>query len=189
MVDLRELTYPEVGRTRSGELPSGYRHTRRSATLGTGRQVFDRASQALLRWDMHRGAGLTVHSSGGRASPGADVVLGWGLGVLRLRVPCRVVYAVDEPSARGFAYGTLPGHPESGEELFVVRLDDADVVHLDVVAFSRPARWYSRLGAPLAARVQQRVIGRYLAALGAAGATAPPPTTPGGSGQDQPRPA
>ena len=30
-----------------------------------------------------------------------------------LRAPCRVVYVIDEPDVRGFAYGTLPGHPES----------------------------------------------------------------------------
>ena len=136
---------------------------RRSAVLGTGRQCFDRASDALLTWDVHRGAGLTVDSDSGRATPGTDVVLGWGVGLLRLHVPCRVVMAVDEASAKGFAYGTLAGHPESGEELFVVRLDGDDVVHLDIVAFSRPARWYSRLAAPLTSRVQQHVTGRYLA--------------------------
>jgi uncharacterized protein (UPF0548 family) len=31
-------------------------------------------------------------------------------------VPCRVVYVVDEPRRAGFAYGTLPGHPEIGGE-------------------------------------------------------------------------
>ena len=36
-----------------------------------------------------------------------------------LQAPCRVVYVIDEPDIRGFAYGTLPGHPESGEERFV----------------------------------------------------------------------
>ena len=162
---VEDLTYPEVGRTLSAELPPGYRHVRRSAVLGTGRRAFERAGESLSTWGMHRGAGLTVDGASGRATPGTDVVLGWGVGVLRLRVPCRVVLTVDEPSARGFAYGTLPGHPESGEELFVVRLDDDDAVHLDIVAFSRPARWYSRLGAPLAVRIQRRVTGRYLAAL------------------------
>ena len=38
------------------------------------------------------------------------------------RIPARVVYVVDEPARRGFAYGTLHGHPESGEEAFLVEL-------------------------------------------------------------------
>lgn len=162
---LEDLTYPEVGRSLSADLPPGYRHVRRSEVLGTGRQLFDDAAEALLTWGMHRRAGLTVDSASGRATVGSEVVLGWGVGALRLRVPCRVVLTVDEPSARGFAYGTLPGHPESGEELFVVRREDDEVVRLDVVAFTRPARWYTRLGAPVASRVQRHVTGRYLAAL------------------------
>ena len=36
-------------------------------------------------------------------------------------VPCRIVWVVDEPDAFGFGYGTLRGHPDEGEESFVVR--------------------------------------------------------------------
>jgi uncharacterized protein (UPF0548 family) len=46
----------------------------------------------------------------------------------------------------------------------VVRLD-GDIIRLDIVAFSRPARWYSRLGAPVSRLVQDRITLRYLAAL------------------------
>jgi uncharacterized protein (UPF0548 family) len=159
-----DLTYSEVGCT-AGELPPDYNHIRRTVPLGSGNDVFVRAAESLLTWDMHRRAGLTVASSSPRVVMGADVVLGWGYGPLRLHAPCRVVRMIDEPTARGFAYGTLPGHPESGEESFVVRLDDADVVHVDIVAFSRPARWYSRLGSPVARLVQKRITLRYLAAL------------------------
>lgn len=80
---------------------------------------------------------------------------------------------VDRPAAgrqvrrrQGFAYGTLRGHPEAGEEAFLVELDTEDVVWLRIVAFSRPATWYARLGGS-AARVAQAVITRrYLHALG-----------------------
>ena len=34
--------------------------------------------------------------------------------------PCRVVYVTTEPGQFGFAYGTLQGHPEHGEEAFHV---------------------------------------------------------------------
>lgn len=50
----------------------------------------------------------------------ALVLPGVGAGPLRLRAPCRVVYTVTESRRRGFAYGTLPGHPECGEEAFVI---------------------------------------------------------------------
>jgi hypothetical protein len=53
--------------------------------------------------------------------------------------PCRVVHVVDEPRRRGFAYGTLPGHPEQGEESFTVTHEADDSVVFRVAAFSRPA--------------------------------------------------
>jgi uncharacterized protein (UPF0548 family) len=80
-----------------------------------------------------------------------------------LTVPVRVVRVVDEPDRRGFVYGTLPGHPETGEEAFLVERD-ADGTWIKVRAFSRPARWYSRLGGPVTSWMQRRYTERYVAA-------------------------
>ena len=155
------LTYPEVGATR-GPLPSGYHHVRGSAVIGLGRRRFDEAATAVMRWGMLRGAGVLVQASTELAVVGSDVLVGIG----PLRAPCRVVYVIDEPDRRGFAYGTLPGHPESGEEMFAVRYGPAsDAVYAEVVAFSRHATWWSRLGAPVTALAQRVITKRYLAAV------------------------
>ena len=84
-----------------------------------------------MRWGMLRGAGIRSGDDGGRRRRLAgDRASGPG------RRPCRVVYVVDEPDRRGFAYGTLPGHPESGEELFLVRYDpDTENVYAEVKPF------------------------------------------------------
>ncbi len=74
-----------------------------------------------MRWGMLRGAGVRVEATTDVAAVGSEVIVHLG----PVRVPCRVVYVVDEPDRRGFAYGTLPGHAESGEELFLVRYDPA----------------------------------------------------------------
>ncbi len=113
------FTYPDVGAT-AGELPDGYHHVRAAAQIGTGRARFDAAADAVLRWGMQRGVGMRVDATTVTAAPGTDMLGRLG----PMRVPCRVVYVVDEPDRRGFAYGTLPGHPETGEELFCVRPDD-----------------------------------------------------------------
>lgn len=161
--DLRgvPLTYPEVGAT-AGVLPAGYHHIRKSAVIGRGRERFEHAATEGLRWGMLRGAGVRVDATDAVARVGADVLVHLGPVV----APCRVVYVVDEPDRRGFAYGTLPGHAESGEELFLVRFDpgSGDVV-AEVVAFSRHATWWSRLGAPLTSLIQRVVTDRYLRAL------------------------
>lgn len=159
-----EVTYDEVGAS-VGALPPGYHHVRRTAVVGHGRDDFARAAEALLTWQLLRRAGLQVTASGPRAVVGAVVEVVLRIGPARFRAPCRVVLVVDEPTVQGFAYGTLPGHPEQGEELFQVRLEPDGDVHVDVVAFSRPALWYSRVGAPVTRLVQARVTDRYLRAL------------------------
>ncbi|MCV7222563.1 DUF1990 family protein [Mycolicibacterium elephantis] len=155
------LTYAEVGTT-AGPLPEGYQHVQKRAVIGRGRNRFEEAAAAGMRWGMLRGAGIRVEATTDVAQVGSEVIVHLG----PVRAPCRVVYVVDEPDRRGFAYGTLPGHAESGEELFLVRYDpDSDEVYSEVTAFSRHATWWSRLASPLTSLVQRVVTERYLRAL------------------------
>jgi uncharacterized protein (UPF0548 family) len=156
------LTYQEVGATAAVELPAGYDHQHVERQIGTGRHRFEQAADAVMRWGMQRGSGLRVQASSEVAVVDAVLVVRMGF----LPAPCRVVYVIDEPDVRGFGYGTLPGHPESGEERFAVRYDpDTSAVFAEVSAFSRPAAWWSRAGGPIV-RVAQRVIAkRYLRAV------------------------
>lgn len=157
------LTYQEVGAT-AGELPAGYQHLRASGVVGNGRELFEQCAETVMTWGVQRGAGLTV-VPGSRVAVGDVNKVGLRLGPLRTWAPCRVVYVIDEPDRRGFAYGTLVGHPESGEESFIVTIDDEGCVEFTVTAFSRPARWFARLGGPITKLVQRRVTWRYLEAV------------------------
>ncbi|HEX7349966.1 DUF1990 domain-containing protein, partial [Brachybacterium sp.] len=114
--------------------PAGYRREHRS-TVVTGKD-FDGAASALRSWAVHRRAGLQVRASHIPLREGTEVHLRPGLGPLRLTAPCRVLWLVDEPDRQGFAYGTLPGHPESGIEQFTVTRTATGLVrfHLDVVS-------------------------------------------------------
>lgn len=160
-----ELTYQEVGAT-TGDLPAGYHHLKCSVAIGYGHQVFAGAGDAVCRWRVQLGAGLQVCASAPTAVAGAVVILGLGVGSVRLQAPCRVVYAVDEPRRRGFAYGTLAGHPESGEEAFIIEHRDDDTVSFTVTAFSRPATRLAKIAGPLGAVVQRKITARYLRSLG-----------------------
>ena len=157
------LTYPEIGAT-AGELPDGYQHLHAARVVGSGRELFDRCAETVMTWGVQRGSGLLV-VPGSRVTVGAENRIGLRLGPLRTWAPCRVVYVVEEPERRGFAYGTLTGHPECGEESFVVSIDEDGSVQFDVTAFSRPARWFARLGGPVTRLIQRRVTWRYLDAV------------------------
>jgi uncharacterized protein (UPF0548 family) len=155
-----DLTYSEHGATR-GALPSGYHHLEHRARVGTGRTVFERGAAALMSWEMHRAAGLRVTAEGD-ARPGERVVSRIAPGIA---APCRVVYVIDEPSRRGFAYGTLPGHPESGEEAFIVEIDEADEVWFTVRAFTRPGTLLARISGPFGRGAQRLMARRYTTAM------------------------
>jgi uncharacterized protein (UPF0548 family) len=155
------MTYTEQGAT-AADMPAGYRHVRAAKRIGYGRLRFEQAADAVLRYGMLRGAGLRVDATTDVARVGTDVLGRLGPFV----APCRVVYVLDEPDRRGFAYGSLPGHAVRGEELFAVRYDPSDdAVYAEVAAFSRPATWWSRLGTPILRLSQHLVTRRYLDAV------------------------
>jgi uncharacterized protein (UPF0548 family) len=164
---LREapFTYTEVGATRGDSPPDGFHHLARSRPVGRGEKRFADVAEAVLGWRMHRGAGLTVHASDARVTEGTVAVVRLGVGPLGVDAPVRVVHVVDEPARQGFAYGTLRGHPECGEESFVAELAADGTVRLTITAFSRPATVGARLGGPLTRAVQRRVTERYLRAV------------------------
>lgn len=167
--DVPEFTYPDVGATYPGHpLPSGYRHFRRRARVGTGRDDFRRAGDAVLAYRMQRGAGIFGAADTPTAEIGTRVTVRLGVGALAVAAPARVVYLLDDPDrqVRGFAYGTLPGHPLAGEELFAVQYEPAtDAVYGLVTSFSKGARGYSRAAQPVIVLLQRLIAARYLAAL------------------------
>lgn len=161
------LTYPEVGATRGdGPLPEKYHHLRRRMRVGRGEAAFHAAADAVLEWRMHKALHLHPQADHLRAEPEANVWLHIGTRHLVLiRAHCRVVWVLDEPRRRGFAYGTMPRHPERGEESFVVEWDDDDSVWLSVRAFSIGARWYTRFAGPLTPLFQRVYVLCCAAAL------------------------
>ncbi|MGC4950182.1 DUF1990 family protein [Streptomyces sp. DT224] len=162
---MNSLTYPEVGATRLGPLPDGYNHLRHRARVGRGHADFEAAGAAITEFRLHRRSGARVETSAPRAETGAAVRVAVQAGPLRLAVPCQVVWAEYGPARTGFGYGTETGHPERGEECFVAELAEDGTVSFTVTAFSRPARWYSRLGGPLVPPLQRwyaRRLGRTL---------------------------
>ncbi|WP_223874608.1 DUF1990 domain-containing protein [Salinispora fenicalii] len=65
----------------------------------------------------------------------------------------------------GFAYGTLSGHPECGEEAFLVRRGAGGQVYFEVRAFSRPDSLPARMAGPVGRLVQDLITRRYLGAM------------------------
>ncbi len=150
-----DYSYGPVGAS-LGAMPDGFVHLDRRWPLPDG--SYDAAVAAVTSWAMHRASGLRIAAA--PLAPGSAVLQAVPFGPLELLAPCRVVAVVDG----GFSYGTVRGHPESGEESFVVHRD-GEAAWLVIRSYSRLASAVARLGTPVARRVQSRAVDRYAAAL------------------------
>jgi uncharacterized protein (UPF0548 family) len=157
------LSYPEVGAS-LGSRPDGYHHDSYDVALGTGDAVYRRAIRGLEEWQTHRAAGVIVYPPDAPIENGTTVALALPAPGLHVLAACRIVAVVREADRFGFAYGTLAGHPEQGEEAFLIERD-GDTVRFTITAFSRPHALLARIGFPLARVIQRRVTRAYLTGL------------------------
>lgn len=160
------FTYESVGGTAPrGELPADFAVDELRVELGRGRELFNAARQGIEAWAQFD---LGWCEAWPRETPirAGEVVavVARSMGLWWANAT-RIAYVVDDPvestedavARFGFAYGTLPGHVEMGEELFLVEWDRAtDVVTYSILAFSRPRHPLARIGRPLVRRLQQR---------------------------------
>jgi uncharacterized protein (UPF0548 family) len=160
-------SYADVGGTRTSRKPSWrWNADHQRVLLGYGQSAFEKAEQAIENWRMFPPAVATIcwpelpreglHVAVLYRAPG----FGWWL-----LLAARVIYLIDEAVHHngrtiqrfGFAYGTLPGHAERGEERFLVEWERSDdSVTYDLLAISRPRHWLAWLGYPYTRYEQAR---------------------------------
>ena len=159
------LSYSEVGATCVVDptwpfRPPGYRSHEQTTASGTG----NGAGKPRLR--LYRSGPSRPEVDSPSSPPrvvrvrevrqGQNYTLVASLGPFRLREPVQVVSVVEGPDRCGFAYGTRPGHPVTGEEAFIVhrRSGRQRVAHVAVL----DATW----DWPLAVRLSRRIGGPAL---------------------------
>jgi uncharacterized protein (UPF0548 family) len=156
------VTSPELSAWPSSD--RAYRRSEVTAIVGSGDAVWDRVKDEVLRWKVKTASGFAVDSTAPVSAGERVTVTARVMGVTVVE-PVEVVSVVREPDRVGFAYRTLPGHPVSGEEAFVVSRH-GDQVQLTVRSLTRAAPqqpW--RLLHPLLRIAQLAVRRRYLRAL------------------------
>ena len=154
------FTYPDVGATR-GTPPSRWFNDLHRLAIGSGEADYLAARDALLQWEMISFGWVEPLVS--NASHVTGALSGTLIRTLGLwwPCPCRVVYAGDVEGERGrrryeVAYGTVTGHPESGEERFSVEIADDGSVWYEISAFSRPGWLPTWFGVPIVRLLQAR---------------------------------
>ena len=153
-------SYAAVGATATTP-PTDYLVDHNRVQLGYGATTFAQGCAAIRGWTMFDLGWIDL------LWPDAPITAGTTVGVLaylpglQILNACRIVYVIDETkpdlSRFGFAYGTLPGHVERGEERFLVEWHHGDdSVWYDILAFSQPNHPLVRLGYPVTRFYQKR---------------------------------
>jgi uncharacterized protein (UPF0548 family) len=131
---------------------------RNRVLLGHGKQVFDRAQEAIASWEMFDIGWVNLVHPMEPVIPGQNVaILARTLGLYSLS-SSRVVYVIHEGEPRpryGFAYGTLTAHVEAGEERFTIERLEDDSVWYEIYAFSRPRHPMACLAYPISRHFQR----------------------------------
>lgn len=144
--------------------PRTHRRSEVSAHLGDGDAVWERATHDVLRWRVKTASGFSVDAPG-PVTAGDRVQVTARVLWVKIVEPVEVVDVVQDPDRVGFSYRTLPGHPVSGEESFIVHRV-GDQVRLTIRSLTRPAPqqpW--RVLYPLLRVAQLVARRRYLRAL------------------------
>lgn len=146
------------------ERPAGYRAWEQSTEIGVGEQVWNWATLEVLQWGVKTRSGFTVTSEQ-RVSPGDRPIISAHPFGLSIREPVEVVDVVDTDTRVGFAYRTLPQHPVSGEEAFIIERAGGTVT-LTIRSLTRASEtWRWRVVYPLLLAAQVFARRRYLHAL------------------------
>ena len=178
----RRLGYDVVGATAPGEEawrpPSRWRAYERTVRLGAGPELWEEVSTSVVSWEVKARSGFRVdpplHGLPPRAGDRCWLVA--RAGPFRLREPVQVIETVSSDRRAALAYGTLDGHPVTGEEAFTVHREDDGTVILTLRSLTRPGRGLWRVLFPAILVAQRLYRRRYLRAL--------VPTAPGAGQQD-----
>ncbi len=159
------LTYDHVGSTLSVGHPRPSERSRSTVLDGRGDSRFRRAVEGLRLWLPQRHLGGFVHPPDAPLAFGTNVLVVLRIGPFAVVAPDRVVAVVDEPDRFGFAYGTLEGHAERGEESFLLERQESGAIRYTIRVDARPATLPARLAHPAVLGVQRWALGRYLDAI------------------------
>lgn len=152
------FSYAETGGTRREDLVQGFDNDFNFIELGAGDAVWQAAKSAIRHWKMFPGDWARITPDDAPIREGETVAMtARVLGIWWLN-SCRIMYVIDNERQFGFAYGTLPGHVECGEELFMVEKTADGAVRYVIKAFSKPRFWMTRLGYPLVRQYQKKFV-------------------------------
>ena len=153
----KPYSYQNVGGSNDG-LQKGFNNDHNFVNLGHGEQVWVNAKNALKNWKQFPASWTKIIPNDTLLMKSKTVAVLFKLFGIWWINSARIVYSIDEKDKFGFAYGTLQGHLEKGEELFLIERDQNGEIFYHIKAFSKPDYWFVWMVFPLARYFQRRFV-------------------------------
>lgn len=161
----KEYTYPEVGATTQTTHFAHYDNDHNYGVIGKGETTWEKAKSSIQNWQQFPLPWTKIYPNTTPLKEGEVVAVVFRLFGIWWRNSARIVYTFDEPNRYGFAYGTLPGHIEMGEEVFWIERNKEGEVSYHIKAFSKPRFWLAKLGYPIARLYQRKFVRESIASM------------------------
>lgn len=153
------FSYTEVGAT-NAEIPEDFPVNHHRIEIGKGGEDFARARFAVQTWTMYRLDWTRLYPRDTPIAVGETVCVVVNHDFCWSVNSCRIIYVLDESGETekfGFAFGTLPGHSEEGEERFTVEWRHTDdSVWFEILSFARPHDLLAKIGFPFVRLFQRK---------------------------------
>jgi uncharacterized protein (UPF0548 family) len=150
-------SYPEVNASKTEQV-EGYDNDHNKIYLGKGETIWQNAKIALKNWQQFPQDWTTTLPQKTPLKNNKTVAVFFRMFGIWWMNAARIVYTLDDAQRFGFAYGTLPGHVERGEECFWIEKEADGSIFYHIRAFSRPRFWMARLGYPIARAYQRKFV-------------------------------
>ena len=158
------FSYKQLGESKMGS-PEHFDLDYHFVQLGKGDLVWEKARAALIKWDHFPQYWTQIYDPHPMIKRGNTVAVLFRIFGLWWINSARIVYTFDDPDRFGFAYGTLPGHLERGEECFWIERDRDDTISYHIRAFSKPAHWLIWMAYPMARFFQKQFVNDSMARM------------------------
>lgn len=152
-----DYSYQPLLGTQSASV-KGFDNDLNGILLGKGEHVWDKAKEALKKWEQFPPEWTRIYNASTPLEKGQTVAVLFKLFGIWWINSARIIYNFDEDHRFGFAYGTLEGHVEKGEECFWIEKDEEGNIYYKIKAFSKPEFWGAKLAYPLARAYQRRFV-------------------------------
>ena len=160
----KAFSYRELGKSKEKSIKK-YNNDYHFQVIGKGDIVWENAKALLRNWKQFPMGWTALYTKEKSIKTGDVVAVLFNLLGIWWINSARIVYVFDEPNRFGFAYGTLEGHVEKGEECFWLEKNDNQEIIYHIKAFSLPAHLLVWMAYPFSRMMQKKFVNDSMAQM------------------------